>query len=62
MRAHTGASVLFACGNSLIGCYGNHFINIVNRASATQVVNRAGNALKNGSDSLGIAETLHKFV
>ena len=48
--------------DGLIGGDGNHFIDVVCRASAAQVVDRTCNALKNGADGLCMSQALDELV
>jgi hypothetical protein len=46
----------------LAGCDGNHLVDVVNRASAAQVVHRASDTLEDRADSVGTAKTLNELV
>ena len=51
----------FGC-NGLVGSDGNHLIDVIDGASAGEVVHGTRNALEDGTDGGGVAEALHEFV
>ena len=54
-------STLF-CIHCLAGCDCHHLIDVINRASAAQVVDRTGDTLKDRSYRIGISKSLYKLV
>ena len=48
--------------HSLTSRDGYHIIDVLNRTTTTQVIDRTGNTLKNRTYGDGIAEALYKFI
>ena len=50
---------VFFSGNCLIGSNGNHLINIVDRATAWQVIHRTSDTLQDRADSGSVSQTFY---
>ena len=53
---------LFLCVHSLACCDGHHLVDVVNRATTAEVVDRTGNTLEDRTECHCSTEAFHKFV